>query len=344
MQSLGRPVRPKTIAVLVLVVAAAASVEGARSSSLDTKIDGDEGSSRPFVIGFGTSLDEEPPAAPHRTLLMRAGNGTLYRCFLPPLEGAAGEEADSGSGDGSIASAAHGSLGTQKKPTELLEALGEHCYYYYDEWWTYELCYRKHVRQYHKSGEGQLEGEYLLGVYDELEQPEDEDAVQVDTADLSGGMRYVSQLYAGGEVCELTQEPRQAEVRFTCGTDGGGTRLAAIKEPSSCRYVLIVATPRLCKHPAFQDQPVSAALIRCHPLPEDQAAGGAATTAAGQCSTAADGSFAAPTAADGGASADNATHDAADAEVMGESDDGLITSLVEGGADYTDEDDNDPYA
>ncbi len=47
---------------------------------------------------------EEPPAAPHRTLLMRAGNGTLYRCFLPPLEGAAGEEADSGSGDGSIAS------------------------------------------------------------------------------------------------------------------------------------------------------------------------------------------------------------------------------------------------
>lgn len=35
---------------------------------------------------------------------MRAGNGTLYRCFLPPLEGAAGEEADSGSGDGSIAS------------------------------------------------------------------------------------------------------------------------------------------------------------------------------------------------------------------------------------------------
>lgn len=57
MQTLGRPVRPETITVLVLVVAAAASVEVARSSSLDTKIDGDEGSSRPFVIGFGTSLD-----------------------------------------------------------------------------------------------------------------------------------------------------------------------------------------------------------------------------------------------------------------------------------------------
>ncbi|KAL4452342.1 hypothetical protein ABPG75_008004 [Micractinium tetrahymenae] len=221
---------------------------------------------------------------------------------------------------------------------------GERCYYYHDEWWTYELCYRKHVRQYHKTAEGQLEGEYLLGVYDELEQQEDEDTVQVDTADVSGGMRYVSQLYVGGETCEPTEEPRQAEVRFTCATDGGGTRLAAVKEPSSCRYILTVATPRLCKHPAFQEQPVSAALIRCHPLPEEEEAGG---VAAGQCGAAAAGGFAAAAAAaDGGVLADNATHDAAEGEVTGETDDGLLTSLVEGEAEgyYTEEDDDDLVA
>ncbi|KAL4452343.1 hypothetical protein ABPG75_008005 [Micractinium tetrahymenae] len=96
------------------------------SSDTVEVIDGDEGS-RPYVMGFSTSLDEEPPVAPHRTLVMRAGNGTLYRCFLPPVEAAGGDEAGSSDGGSSVATqAAQGSLGPQKKPTELLEALGEH--------------------------------------------------------------------------------------------------------------------------------------------------------------------------------------------------------------------------
>ena len=39
-----------------------------------------------------------------------------------------------------------------------------HCFYRVEEWWTYELCYRKQLRQYHKEG-GRVVSQYLLGRY-----------------------------------------------------------------------------------------------------------------------------------------------------------------------------------
>lgn len=96
---------------------------------------------------------------------------------------------------------------------------------------------------------------------------------------MSGALRYVAHRYSGGEVCELTGSPRSAEVRFTCG--GQDTLLTSVKEPASCSYVVTVTTPRLCKHPGFQQQPVPAALIQCHPLAHDEAAAAAAAQGAG---------------------------------------------------------------
>lgn len=37
-----------------------------------------------------------------------------------------------------------------KKPSELLAVLDSLCMYRIEDWWTYELCYKKHVRQFHK--------------------------------------------------------------------------------------------------------------------------------------------------------------------------------------------------
>ena len=37
-----------------------------------------------------------------------------------------------------------------KTPSELLSMLDSLCFYRIEEWWTYELCYKKHVRQFHK--------------------------------------------------------------------------------------------------------------------------------------------------------------------------------------------------
>ena len=38
----------------------------------------------------------------------------------------------------------------KKDPSELLSALDSVCLYRMEDWWTYELCYKKHVRQFHK--------------------------------------------------------------------------------------------------------------------------------------------------------------------------------------------------
>jgi len=50
---------------------------------------------RPSFLGA-----EEPPATPHRTLVMRSANGSSYRCFLPVAETDAGEDGEGTSGAG----------------------------------------------------------------------------------------------------------------------------------------------------------------------------------------------------------------------------------------------------
>lgn len=47
-----------------------------------------------------------------------------------------------------------------------------------EDWWTYELCYQKALRQYHKGPNDALEAQYVLGRWQEQEQ-QDADAVQV---------------------------------------------------------------------------------------------------------------------------------------------------------------------
>ena len=42
--------------------------------------------------------------------------------------------------------------------------LGARCFYRLEDWWTYELCYQKHVRQFHREKDV-LTAEYLLGVF-----------------------------------------------------------------------------------------------------------------------------------------------------------------------------------
>lgn len=107
--------------------------------------------------------------------------------------------------------------------------------------------------------------------------------VQIDTSDVGGATPYVAQQYTAGDSCELTGRPREAEVRFTCGSSPD-TLMVSVREPSSCTYTVTIATPRLCKHPAFQQQPPPATLIQCHALPEE--GGGTEAAGAGSCAAA----------------------------------------------------------
>lgn len=68
--------------------------------------------------------------------------------------------------------------------------------------------------------------------------------------------------YSGGTECDLTGRLRATSVHFVCG-EGGVDQFLSVKEDRSCHYRVVIATPRLCRHPAFRKQLPSARTIRC---------------------------------------------------------------------------------
>ncbi|XP_065275465.1 protein OS-9 [Emys orbicularis] len=136
------------------------------------------------------------------------------------------------------------------------------------DWWTYEFCYGKHIQQYHVE-ESEIKGDILyLGYYQSAFDWDNETAKASKQHRLK---RYHSQTYGNGSKCDLSGQPREAEVRFLC-EEGSGDYIARVDEPQSCSYVLTIHTTRICHHP-FLRPPSTATpqAIRCHPaLSPDQ--------------------------------------------------------------------------
>lgn len=48
-------------------------------------------------------------------------------------------------------------------------------------------------------------------------------------------------------------QTRKTEVHFSCSLDGS-TSVSQVKESAVCEYSMVLATPLLCRHPAFRPQ------------------------------------------------------------------------------------------
>eukprot|EP00873_Tetraselmis_striata_P016506 jgi/Tetstr1/436770/TSEL_025550.t1 len=187
-------------------------------------------------------------------LVMSDKAGQQYRCFLPPISG-------EGDGENSGSSEQGGGSGTSKPPSAYLAGLASTCFYRVEGWWTYELCYKKRIRQYHQDHET-ITSEFVLGNFDEVSSEKLELAVAEGAPESSA---YFAQRYGSGTPCDLTGTPRETEVRYVCSADSANV-VSSIKEPSTCSYVLTFQTPLLCKHPAFRKKVVAATPIYCNPL------------------------------------------------------------------------------
>lgn len=116
------------------------------------------------------------------------------------------------------------------------------------DWWTYEFCNGKHIRQYHVE-DTEIKGDVLfLGYYESDFDWSNETAKASKQHRLK---RYHSQTYVNGSKCDLNGTPREAEVRFMC-EEGSGDYISRVDEPQSCRYVLTVHTSRTCQHPLLK--------------------------------------------------------------------------------------------
>ena len=166
---------------------------------------------------------------------------------------------------------------------DLLQEMSGSCLYFVSGWWSYQFCYSQSVKQFHQLPPGgnvpmfppvedPTTPSYILGKFGEKQvnrhrlppggsasgaldgglPPEDGSEGSTTTIQAKGSTssRYLSQKLSGGTTCDLTGAPRRVEIQFHCHPQGAD-RIGWIKEVSTCSYLMMVYTPRLCNDVAF---------------------------------------------------------------------------------------------
>jgi protein OS-9 len=177
---------------------------------------------------------------------------------------------------------------------ELLQELDGQCLYFVSGWWSYAFCYNSEITQFHQLQQAGAPmhppqkdpsaKEFILGKVKAKKSKQDEWGNQIDVRkgkevheppktelQVKGDTKYLVQKMEGGTTCDLTGKPRRIEVQFHCNphvTD----RIGYIKEVTTCSYLMVVYTPRLCNDIAFMPQKEEKAHpITCRGIvPEDE--------------------------------------------------------------------------
>ncbi|KAI9891656.1 MAG: Protein OS-9 [Vezdaea aestivalis] len=156
---------------------------------------------------------------------------------------------------------------------DLLSDMQGRCLYFISGYWSYEFCYGDIVRQFHQLPPGKdvplfppvrdpSAPSFILGralpapstkqsASKEITPPDPSSSLPPGASlHTKGDSRYLSQTFPSGTECDLTGRPRKVEVQFHCHpaqTD----RIGWIKEVTTCTYLLVVHTARLCSDAAF---------------------------------------------------------------------------------------------
>lgn len=84
-----------------------------------------------------------------------------------------------------------------------------------------------------------------------------------------GDTAYLTHHLESGTRCDLTYRHREIEIQYHCRTDIAHDWIAVVKEITTCSYLMVVQTPRLCKDKAFIKKTVGEGLeIKCRKISE----------------------------------------------------------------------------
>ncbi|KAM0274394.1 hypothetical protein ACHAQH_007896 [Verticillium albo-atrum] len=148
---------------------------------------------------------------------------------------------------------------------DLINELEGTCLYYMSGWWSYSFCYNRQIVQFHAlpmmpNGKPPVRDpntlDFVLG-----RGPKDADHPSGQTSSndqtvstelqIKGDQRYLVQRLDGGTICDLTGRERTIEVQYHCMPGLKSDRISWIKEVTTCAYLMVVNTPRLCNDVAF---------------------------------------------------------------------------------------------
>ncbi|OVA04217.1 Glucosidase II beta subunit-like [Macleaya cordata] len=228
-----------------------------------------------YKIEFHQADSPFRPDDDQESVVMSNKEGQSFMCFLPRVEKVkTGKPVTQQNTSNMIVETER--RVKLKTPDELLEDMKERCFYRQEGWWSYEFCYHKKLRQLHLEDDKVLQ-EFVLGVYDaeatsSFNQNLSDVSTLKDPRSKDASQRYHAHQYTNGTICDLTNQPRETEVRFVCSEPR--VVISSITELSTCKYALTIQTPMLCKHPMFQEEKPIWHKINCNKLPnvaaEDQ--------------------------------------------------------------------------
>ncbi|KAI9282299.1 hypothetical protein BY458DRAFT_428918 [Sporodiniella umbellata] len=175
----------------------------------------------------------------NQNIIMRDASGQPFSCHIPanvpeevPME---------------LNSEPQDVKRTIEQGFELLKPLSNSCLQFYkagDQYWSFEYCHQQYIRQFHieKVTDGKTERKKetntnTLGLYS----PESKAILK-----QVGDQRSLVQRWPSGSLCDITGKPREVEVQYQCDYQGHD-RVSYFTEVSSCRYHIIISTPRLCE-------------------------------------------------------------------------------------------------
>ncbi|XP_033728099.1 protein OS-9-like [Pecten maximus] len=213
-------------------------------------------------VHYGLDIISEPvvwtqrnTASSSNNIQVRSKYGQHYRCSYPDrMEADKKKEEEE-------------KVAMETGIPELLKPLeAGPCLFKNKDWWSYEFCYGKYIRQFHIE-DGKIVGDVtFLGYYEsefDWNNKTDQDKRVKNYNRLN---RYHSQQYINGTRCDLTGRPRKTEVRFVC-EEGAGDSIARIDEPETCGYILTVHTTKICHHPYLKPPTKNTPVpITCQPL------------------------------------------------------------------------------
>jgi protein OS-9 len=146
----------------------------------------------------------------------------------------------------------------------LLKEMEGVCLFYISGYWSYSFCYGREVRQFHQLPPGkdiplfppvedQSAPAFILGTVEDDETPSTDVGRPLPAGSevqVKGETRYLRQKLSGGSECDLTGKGRKIEVQFHCHPSTPD-KIGYIKEVTTCSYLMIIYTTRLCSDKAF---------------------------------------------------------------------------------------------
>ncbi|OQR98611.1 hypothetical protein ACHHYP_08373 [Achlya hypogyna] len=131
------------------------------------------------------------------------------------------------------------------------------CHVMPNGWWSYQVCYKTEVRQYH-----QVSAARSI-VLTRVQEPD-----ETRTADWSMGRftedrsteKEVIHFYSGGQHCDENGQARATSVKYVCCPEQPDIVVDTIDEPALCQYNIRVCVPTLCDPSSPPDSAAKKAL------------------------------------------------------------------------------------